>query len=67
MGVISSWIWAEKTVEDIEISQRGVRLEVLQKLCEDINDGRMNLPMDDEKRNPGEQLVDGIVKPLTDA
>jgi len=66
MGVISSYIWDEKKVEDIEISQRGVRLEALQKLCEDINGGRMNLPMDDEKRNPGEQLVDGIVKPLTD-
>jgi len=65
MGNYFSGLFHETEGDNIEISQRGVRLEALQKISEGIDVG-LNLPADDEKRNPGEQLVDGLIKPLTD-
>lgn len=50
----------------LKISDRGVRLEVLQEICDRIDKGLMDVPNDDKIRSPGEQIVDGIVKPATE-
>jgi len=60
-------IISENTFGDcIELSDRGVRLEVLQKICKVVDAGRLEVPMDGKKRSPGECIVDGLVKPVTE-
>ena len=56
----------ETTVDCLDVFQRGVRLKVLLMICDDIKAGRLNLVK--EKQNPshGEQLVYGLVKPITE-
>jgi len=51
--------------DDIELVDRGVRLEILLKICEDIKAGRLKVPNDGKKRSHGECIVDALVKPVT--
>jgi len=70
MGVLVSYfncrIYENTVIDDIDLSNRGVRLEVLLKICDDVDAGRLKVPSDDKKRSAGERLVDGLVKPVTD-
>jgi len=74
MGILFTWVstlFYENTVGDdfegdvIDLDDRGVRLEVLLKVCEIVKAGQLNVPEDDKKRSPGESIVDGLVKPET--
>jgi len=74
MGILFTWVstlFQENTDDDeiegdvIDLDDRGVRLEVLLKVCEIVKAGRLNVPVDDKKRSPGESIVDGLVKPET--
>jgi len=67
MGTILSYFWDRETSQTtaLKISDRGVRLEVLQEICTRIETGQIDVPNDEKKRNPGEEIVDGIVKPVT--
>jgi len=74
MGILFSWVSTliiETTVSDdpegdvIDLDDRGVRLEVLLKVCEDVKAGRLTVPNDGRKRSHGEHIVDGLVKPRT--
>jgi len=74
MGILFSWVstfFSERTVDDhiegdvIDLDDRGVRLEVLLKVCEIVKAGRLTVPLDEKKRSPGERIVDGLVKPVT--
>jgi len=53
--------------DSIMIANRGVRLKVLQKISDDLKAGRLQLPADNKKRSFGEQIVDGLVKPVTNS
>jgi len=64
MGNVLSYF--TRATSAMKISDRGVRLEVLQDICNRIDTGQMDVPNDEKKRSPGEQIVDGIVKPVTD-
>ena len=47
------------------IRQRGLRLDALLKISNDIKSGQLKLPNDQKFRSPGEKIVDGLVKPKT--
>jgi len=70
MGILASYfcsqIFETTFGDDVELSHRGVRLEVLQKICKEVEAGRLQVPADDKERSPGERIVDGLVKPVTD-
>jgi len=74
MGMLFSWVstfFSEDTVDEhiegdvIDLDDRGVRLEVLLKVCEIVKAGQLTVPEDDKERSPGERIVDGLVKPAT--
>jgi len=53
------------TPTEYPICERGLRLEALVMIAQDIKDGRTNLPDDIKELSPGDQIVSGFVKPIT--
>jgi len=47
------------------IFERGLTLEALLMIAQDIKDNRANLPDDIKKLSPGNEIVTGFVKPVT--
>jgi len=50
---------------EFPIIERGLRLEALLMIAQDIKDKRANLPDDIKELSPGDQIVTGFVKPVT--
>jgi len=51
------------TPTEFPMIERGLTLEALLMIAQDIRDERRNLP--DDELSPGDQIVEGFVKPLT--
>jgi len=49
----------------LDIFQRGLRLEALLNIWNDIQAGKLDLLKDQKYRSPGEKIRDGLVKPRT--
>jgi len=54
-----------RTATEFPIFERGLRLEALRMIAQDIRDKRMNLPDDIKELSQGDQIVTGFVKPVT--
>jgi len=61
---MGNFLFRDDTV-NLDISNRGVRLEVLQDICRKIEEGLLSIPKDGRDRSPGEKIVHGYVKPVT--
>jgi len=66
MGIVYSLLFGSEDVDSLDISNRGVRLEVLLEVCKKIEAGLLQLPKDGKDRSPGERIVHGLVKPITE-
>jgi len=62
-------LWTFAGTIQLDVTARGVRLEVLQEICRSIEAGLLQLPKREPKRphprSAGQRLVDGLVKPRT--
>jgi len=69
MGILMSSIYClfygNPVSDAIELIDRGVRLKVLQQVYEEVQAGRLAVPDDFKDPSPGESIVHGLVKPLT--
>jgi len=66
MGSFFTSISRNPVAGNLDISNRGVRLESLQEICTKIEAGLLQLPNDEKDRSHGERIRDGLVKPITD-